>query len=414
MQIHQATTPFGRRTLTLAQIASQAIVKARAPAQSINKWEVYQALCTARARLGIPERALAVLNALLTFHPETTLSGEAVIVFPSNEQLSRRAHGMPASTLRRHLAVLVEAGLIIRRDSPNGKRYARRGRGGGIEFAYGFDLTPLIARADEFSRLARETEEAARALKLARERITICRRDISKMIAMAQQELASEPATEQDGQIWLDLHTRYCDIADTISRTATLDQLELIAGQLSVLADEILSRLELQIKIEKVSAIESSNERHIQNSDPESLSDSERAPAPSTTVDPAATHHPSKQKATYPLDLVLQACPDIVDYTRGGIGNWRDFLAATSMARSILRISPSAWDEAQTAMGEAQAAIAVACIAQRAATIRSAGGYLRGLTRKAEGGHFSLGPVLMAQIKAQSQKKAETDRSTRS
>ncbi|WP_244604546.1 MULTISPECIES: helix-turn-helix domain-containing protein [Mesorhizobium] len=32
---------------------------------------------------------------------------------------------MPQTTLRRHLAVLVECGLIIRRDTPNGKRHAR-------------------------------------------------------------------------------------------------------------------------------------------------------------------------------------------------------------------------------------------------------------------------------------------------
>ena len=55
---------------------------------------------------------------------------------------------MPASTLRRLLAVLVEAGLIVRRDSPNGKRYARKGRGGEITLAFGFDLAPLVVRAE--------------------------------------------------------------------------------------------------------------------------------------------------------------------------------------------------------------------------------------------------------------------------
>ena len=58
------------------------------------------------------------------------------------------------ATLRRHLAVLVECGLIIRRDSPNGKRFARKGRGGQVEQAYGFDLSPLVARAAEFEAMA--------------------------------------------------------------------------------------------------------------------------------------------------------------------------------------------------------------------------------------------------------------------
>ena len=78
---------------------------------------------------------------------------------------------MPASTLRRLLAVLVEAGLIVRRDSPNGKRYARKGRGGGITLAFGFDLAPLVVRAEEFERLAQEIEAEVRAVRLAKERI---------------------------------------------------------------------------------------------------------------------------------------------------------------------------------------------------------------------------------------------------
>jgi len=85
------------------------------------------------------------------------------------------------------------------------------------------------------------------------------------------------------------------------------------------------------------------------------------------------------------LGMVLSACPDIVDYTKDGISNWRDFLATAAVVRSMLGISPSAWEEAQTVLGETQAAVVVACILQRGTTIRSAGGYLRGLTRKSGG-----------------------------
>ena len=118
METHLPTTPFGRRSLTLAHVAAQLTASARPPDKIVHKWKVFRAICIARPILGVSERALSVLNALLTFHPETTLTGGALTVFPSNEQLSLRAHGMPASTLRRHLAVLVDAGLIIRRDSP--------------------------------------------------------------------------------------------------------------------------------------------------------------------------------------------------------------------------------------------------------------------------------------------------------
>ena len=96
MQPHSSTTPFGRRSLTLAHVANQAVAKARPPEKAVHKWQVFRAICTAKARIGVSERALAVLDALLSFHPETTLSGEGLIVFPSNQQLALRAHGMAA------------------------------------------------------------------------------------------------------------------------------------------------------------------------------------------------------------------------------------------------------------------------------------------------------------------------------
>ena len=89
--------------------------------------------------------------------------------------------------------------------------------------------------------------------------------------------------------------------------------------------------------------------------------------------------------------MVLEACPDIVDYAKGGISNWRDFLGVAAVVRSMLGISPSAWEAAQIVMGELPAAIVVAAILQRGAAIAAPAGYLRELTRKAEAGEFSSG-----------------------
>ena len=107
MEPHLSTTPFGRRALTLAHVAAQQVAKSRPPEKAVHKWTVFRAICMAKPRIGISERALSVLNALLTFHPENVLTGQDLIVFPSNHQLSLRAHGMAPATLRRHLAALV-------------------------------------------------------------------------------------------------------------------------------------------------------------------------------------------------------------------------------------------------------------------------------------------------------------------
>ena len=408
MQTHQPTTPFGRRPLTLAHVAAQVVASQRPPDKVVHKWKVFRAICIARPRLGVSERALSVLNALLSFYPETTLSGDDLVVFPSNEQLSLRAHGMPASTLRRHLAGLVDAGLVLRRDSPNGKRYARKGRGGELQFAFGFDLSPLVARAEEFEGLAAEIEAEARAVKLARERITLCRRDIAKMIATGIEEGVPTRREGQGPASWQDVHTAFRAIVEGLPRAATRPQLEEAAEALSQLADDIRILLEMQIKTTKLSANESQIERHIQNSNPEPPIDLGPASERSGAGEPIALHPEPKRagETVFPLGMVLDACPDIVDYSRGGISNWRDLLAAASVVRSALGVSPSAWEEAQTILGEKSAAIVIAAILQRGNAITSAGGYLRELTRKAQVNAFSIGPMLMALISARQKRRA--------
>jgi replication initiation protein RepC len=99
--------------------------------------------------------------------------------------------------------------------------------------------------------------------------------------------------------------------------------------------------------------------------------------------------------------MVLKACPAIADYgPGGGIGNWRDLMAAAVVVRSMLGVSPSAYQDACEIMGPENAATSIACILERANFITSAGGYLRDLTRRSERGEFSLGPMIMALLKA--------------
>jgi replication initiation protein RepC len=427
----RSTTPFGRRSLTLAMVASQAAAKdfSERPGAAetvVHKWRLFRALTEAKGPLGVSDRALSVLHALLSFHQETALTlpekdagalendpTPGIIVFPSNRELSIRAHGMAPATLRRHIAMLVEAGLIIRRDSPNGKRFARRGQGGAIEDAFGFDLTPLIARASEIENLAEEVRAENRAMALLREKITLARRDIVKMI-----ETGMEEGVPGD---WEARHNDYQALASRQARKMTRDDLEALADELVALAGEINNVLENHVKRENMTANESQAERHIQNQ-PTNISDLEPslrkggAEAPGQIVDQAEadgarTTEPEKREAetrtrptptpkTYPLGMVLQACPDIVDYAKGGeISSWRDLATAAATVRSALGVSPDAWAQALDAMGEHDAAIVIAAILQRGDEIRSAGGYLRVLTAKARAGEFSLGPVLMALLR---------------
>jgi replication initiation protein RepC len=408
MQHHGSTTPFGRRSLTLAHVASQTVAKARPAEKVVHKWQVFRAICAAKVRVGVSERALAVLDALISFHPGATLSGHAPIVFPSNQQLALRAHGMAPATLRRHLAALVDAGLIIRRDSANGKRFARKTQGGAVEIAFGFDLGPLVARADEFETWAEQVRAEQRALGLLRERITLCRRDIAKMIATGMDEAVPVVLAGLTRQIvpqWSHVQDHYRGLVTRIPRTATREQLEPIADELARLAAEILGLLETHVKTQNMSANESQTERHIQSSNTENqiVLEPPFPENPGEKFEPPSeppSEPPRSPRRDYPLQMVLDACPDIADYAKAEISNWRDFQVTVALVRVMLGITPSAWNAAQSVMGEIPAAIVVAAILQKGAAVNSAGGYLRELTRKAAASQFTIGPMLMALISA--------------
>jgi replication initiation protein RepC len=397
MQIHITTTPFGRRAVTLGQIASQAAAKAMPKEAIANKWRVFEDIRKARELLGATDRSLAILNALLSFHRETELSADGeLIVWPSNEQLMARANGISPATLRRHLSVLVECGLIIRRDSPNGKRFARRSRAGEIEQAYGFDLSPIVARAVEFKDLAEAVQAEKKAFRVARERLTLLRRDIVKMIDAGIEE--GVPGN------WGRVLQTYQTVISRLPRTASRQLVEDICAELHELHVEIRDVLESFTKTQNMNANESHFERHIQNSNPDSISESEHGIREKEEASGSAAETDnvrSLPKRDLPLSIVLDACPNLRDVAQAGeIRHWRDFLAAAELVRTMLGISPSAWQEAREVMGEVQAAIALAAIYQRADQINSAGGYLRSLTDKAREGKFSTWPMVMALLRA--------------
>jgi replication initiation protein RepC len=427
---HAFTTPFGRRPLSLGMLATQANASEIDPELSIDKWKLLRGVSEARDTLGISDRALVVLNALLTFYPETELAeANGLVVFPSNAQLSLRAYGMAPATLRRHLSALVEAGLIFRKDSPNGKRFSRKARYAGGEGAgegaddreaFGFNISPLIARASEIEALAQQVREERYRLKMLKERLSLLRRDIDKLIELGFETLP--------GIDWQAKHTLFRSTLDVLPRQAGGGELELVIDGLECLHLEISKLLENKLNSQNMSANESHNERHKQNSKSDSTSDleprfrkkpgepdvSNAGPVERDIAagregdgggDAAETRNLGVESGVpaekpIPLGLVLKACPDIANYANGEIASWRDLMGAAVTARPVFGVSPSAYQEACEVLGQERAAIVIACILQRAEHINSAGGYLRVLTDKARAGEFSLWPMLLAQLRA--------------
>lgn len=376
--------------MTAGLLAAQAMAEAPAPDTIPDKWSVLRDLTAARLAFGVSDRDLAVLSGLLSFHPGKELADDdGLVVFPSNNALSERTHGMAESTLRRHIAALVNAGLIVRRDSPNGKRYATRSVGGALDRVFGFDLRPLLVRSVEIGEKAHAAKVEALTLRRLREAVVIRMRDAAKLLAWME--------TQPDGADTT-LFTRLADLQRRIRRRLDADDLR----QLGVESEELLADIQVETtnETEILDGNADNNERHYQNSNPytkelEPCQEKARAEAPDNP--PAA----KPAEPPIPLGLVLKAAPDIADYAKGNLQSWRDLIAVAAFVRPMLGISPDAWAEACLHMGDANAAVTVACILQRSAEILRPGGYLRALTDKAATGGFSPGPMVMALLRAE-------------
>jgi replication initiation protein RepC len=435
-----ATSPFGGRAMSRALfLVNERVRQARrglagskndtddrpvgtgpasASAQPADKWKLIRALTEARVHYGLSDRSIVVLEALFSFHPERLLSpAEPLVVFPSNAELSVRTRGMAPATLRRHLAALSAAGLILRRDSANGKRYAVRDDHGDIESAFGFDLGPVVLRMAEIEALADEERRLTRAIRALRGEITVHLRDVCKTIDAAMAE-GRAPT------IFAALQARLHALSGRVSRQADLTELKRRCDALEALRhdteeaylaalneaemterESAPDRPDMQCSNVNMSANESFNERHIQNSKSESPFDKGSEPAEGRSMPDISEHRSGRiwqhteaggDIAGVALEAVLKACPQIVDYGGGRVRDWSELLKAAQIVRSMLGISPDAWARARQAMGDGKASVAIAAMLERADDIRSPGGYLRALTDRAEAGKFSVKPMLAA------------------
>ena len=368
-----------RRPLTAVQLKHQ--TAARTTPDTVSKWDALRSLATARQQYGLSDRDLTVLQTLLGFHPETELRGDTpAVVYPSNKTICERLNGMPCSTMRRHIARLVDAGIILRRDSPNGKRYVRPGT--GPKLAFGFDLTPLASRFAEFARIAKEIRAAEARHKRLRDTVSLMRRDLAGYV-----EYGSRTNPEQP--IW--------DRLDDLARLTGRD----LRRKLSVRAlDELQTKLRAALEeavfhidglsTEYSSTSNAENEQHHQNSNKEYFDEKEGEVVEVIACTETTKHSPP------PLRQVLSSCKEIQSFATNVVHDWNGLIRLADTVSPMMGIPSSVWFEAKAKIGNAQTATVLAAMLERFSEIRNPAAYLRYLVQKAELGAFSCATMIRA------------------
>ncbi|NGQ93327.1 replication initiation protein RepC [Rhodobacter sp. HX-7-19] len=389
-------SPF-MRPISRAHLRAVERPEASVPGKPINKWELLRELSKAQAAFGVTERDLTVMQGLLSFFPDDALGGNVeMVVFPSNKAICERLNGMPCSTMRRHLARLVEAGLLMRRDSPNGKRYVRKH--GEERVAFGFDLSPLYCRTEQITRAAEAVREAEDRVRRLREVVSLMRRDLAALAEFGEE---IQPGLG----LWDQFRDKAVLTARALRRKLTLEELSAYRIDLEALLDHARNVIDGP-ETEEMNTNGAQFERHLHNSNEESIDlepalkkggAAAGAPDPETDALVADVEEADTRRVPkIPLHLVIAGCPSLKTFYQGDIRHWHQLFDAACQVRPAMGISASAWEEAQRFMGPEQASIVVVAMLERFADIRSPGGYLRALTSKAAAGEFSCGPMIMA------------------
>jgi replication initiation protein RepC len=376
----QLASSGGRRLRHAALVARELALET---GRTVTRKELSAAARDASKALNLPTTPRVVLAELVACWGEQ--EWERLLVWPSNDYLVGRT-ALTDRAIRKSIRKLVDLGLIVPKDSPNGKRYAVKDLAGEIIDAFGFDLTPIYARRGEWATLLIEQKQLRQAQKQAFDEVTICRR--------ATEEALSALAEHYPD---LDRSTLEGDLKALRAKTPVRSKASLPAG----LLDEwslLRSRAE-QAFLDAGNGGMSFRHNNNNNGSPsEPCNKGFPKKAEAVRQSEQAPEHLSPE-------LILEACPAIGDYGQP-VEDLADIVSAGRYLRASLGANESAWAEAVEGIGTVRAAIAVLYTLQLyeddlaknggESRIKNPGGYYRALVRMVKAGKINLGVELLA------------------
>ncbi|MEP4989802.1 MAG: plasmid replication protein RepC [Paracoccaceae bacterium] len=412
--------PSGWRKATAGLAVAEQLALAGEQA-AVPKTQAFVAVKRVGAHIGLKAVDMLLLDTLGAFtQVQDWEEGRRPIVWASNAYLMEQT-GFSLSALKRHARRLAEIGVISFKDSPNGKRWGRRDEDGVIVEAYGFDLSPLSARVEEFEHLQAELKAERELCQRLKRQITVARRMIRARIDAAFSSALRGP--------WAQLTGLFEDLLDRLPRRNTASEtLERLLAWFRELQEQVEATYLKAVQVEEVventpDAIEQVskktqelNPREV-NSEPHILitnqlnpvtcnrSETEQAAGvvpnapPEEQVDREledwVAETRKKRGAALDLPTVMQACPEFASWARnmsGYLKDWGDLHRVAGQLRPMIGVSEHAWNLAQDRLGPqiATAALVLTFDKHCAGEVASPGGYLRGMVEKAGAGELHL------------------------
>ena len=388
---------------------------------AIPKTQAFVAVKRVGAHIGLKAGDILLLDTLGAFtQAQDWEEGQRPIVWASNAYLMERT-GFSLSALKRHARRLAEIGVISFKDSPNGKRWGHRDADGRIIEAYGFDLSPLSARALEFEQLQAELQAERELCQRLKRQITVARRMIRARIEAALSGALRGPWTQLTG-LFEDLlgrlprrNTASGTLVRLLEWFSELQERVEAAYLKAVRADEVVENMpeateQVIQKTQEMDPREVISDPHIlitTQLNPVTCNRSETEQAagvvpnapPEEQVDREledwVAETRKKRGAALDLPTVMQACPEFASWARnmgGYLKDWGDLHRVAGQLRPMIGVSEHAWNLARDRLGPqiATAALVLTFDKHCAGEVASPGGYLRGMVEKAGAGELHL------------------------
>ena len=387
---------------------------------AVPKTRAFVAVKRVGAYIGLKAGDMMLLDTLGAFtQAQDWEEGQRPIVWASNAYLMEQT-GFSLSALERHARRLAEIGVISFQDSPNGKRWGRRDAEGRIVEAYGFDLSPLSARVEEFEELHADLQAEREVCQRLKRQITVARRMIRARIDAAVSSALRGPWAQFTGLFdeLLDRLPRGHEASDQLARLLTwFRELQERVEAAYLKATQVVEPVEntLDTKEQASEKTQEMNPREV-ISDPHILITNQLNPVirNSSEKEEAATVVPNaqpedrvdseleewvaevrKKRTALDLPTIMQACPEFASWARnmgGFLKDWGDLHRVAGQLRPMIGISEHAWNVAQDRMGTQVATAAFALVFEKhsAGEVTSPGGYLLGMVEKAGAGQLHL------------------------
>ena len=415
-----ARGPNGYRKLSLAMLNTERIGEAfeGLPDKTL-PGRVLAAFKAAAPSLGLSARLVHAIDWLFAFtQAQDWTDGSRPIVWPS-ARLQEETLGLCPSQVKNLNRNLAELGLVIMKDSPNGKRYGTRDAQGRIVEAYGFDLSPLAARLQEFQAIAAKAREEREQMRKLRRRATIAVRGLEQILETAAELGFANPT-------WGTLSHESRTLARSLRGVERLDELALgVAGleRRHETAKKLLESTTLEALSTGQKGVETGPKEPINwphqytykpNPDPDqeqvmasegcssgvATSGTQLEPATPTETPRMAQDKPAERRAREDAGPVLRLttdelarmAPRLRAYLPTPSPSWPDIVNAADWLRHDLGVSKALWGDACQAMGREQAAIALAIVSMKPAEhfTSGPGGYFNGMVSRARAGTLNL------------------------